>query len=434
VIAIFIDTAKIYIKSGDGGNGAVSFRREKYVPYGGPDGGDGGKGGDVVFVVDSSLRTLMDFRYKKKLIAERGENGGASNCYGKDGQDLIIKVPPGTVIKDAESGSIIADMVSDKQRVIAAKGGKGGKGNARFATSTRQAPNFAEPGGMGEGKWVVLELKLLADVGLIGFPNVGKSTILSMVSAAKPKIANYHFTTITPNLGVVEVPGGKSFVLADIPGLIEGAHEGVGLGHEFLRHVERTRILIHVVDISGIEGRNPIEDFDRINEELKLYNEKLSRKLQIIAANKSDLPDSQQNYETFEKEMNSRGYKVFKISAATNSGLRELMLYVGDLLDKIPEEEYEETTEDSQAYFKLEGDKERKNEKGYEITIENGVYMIKGPYVDRLFMKVNIYDNESLKYFQKALRRKGIIDELKQMGIKEGDTVNMNDFEFEFID
>lgn len=431
MIVIFIDTAKIFIKSGDGGNGSVSFRREKYVPNGGPDGGDAGRGGDVVFVVDDNLRTLLDFRYKKKHAAERGGDGAASNCYGRDGQDLIIKVPPGTVIKDAESGRIIADMVVDKQRVVAAKGGRGGKGNAKFATATRQAPNFAEPGGSGEEKWVILELKLLADVGLIGFPNVGKSTILSVVTAAKPKIANYHFTTITPNLGVVDIPGGKSFVLADIPGLIEGAHEGIGLGHEFLRHIERTKLLIHVVDISGVEGRNPIEDFEKINEELKLHSEKLSKKQQIIAANKSDLPDAEENFEVFEKEMSSRGYKIFRISAATNSGLRELMLYAGDLLDKIPDEEPEEIVPDSEGYFKLE---EEKDEKGYEITVKDGAYIIEGPYVDRIFMKVNIHDNESLKYFQKTIKRKGIIDELKQMGIKDGDTVRMNDFEFDFID
>jgi len=428
---MFIDTAKIFIKSGDGGNGSTSFRREKYVPTGGPDGGDAGRGGSVIFVVDVGMRTLMDFRYKKKHIAGKGDNGGSTNCYGKDGEDLIIKVPPGTIIKDAETDRVIADMTAENQRFIAAKGGRGGRGNAKFATATRQAPNFAEPGRSGEERWVVLELKLLADVGLIGYPNVGKSTILSMVTAAKPKIANYHFTTITPNLGVVEIPGAKSFVIADIPGLIEGANEGVGLGHEFLRHVERTRILIHVVDISGIEGRNPLEDFDKINSELKLYNEKLSLKPQIVAANKSDLPDSEQYYEAFKAEMEAREIKVFKVSAATSYGLRELMLYVSDMLDKIPIEETEYEVEDEEAYFKLEGEKDTK---GYEIAKDNDVYSITGPFVDRIFMKVNIQDNESLKYFQKVLRRKGIISELKEMGIHDGDTVRMNDFEFDFID
>lgn len=425
---MFIDTAKIFIKSGDGGNGSVSFRREKYVPKGGPDGGDGGYGGDVVFEVDSSLRTLLDFRYKRKHVAERGGDGSANNCHGKDGDDLVIKVPPGTLIKDAETGQIIADLTDDGQRAVAAKGGRGGRGNTKFATSTRQAPTFAEPGQSGQEKWVVLELKLLADVGLVGFPNVGKSTILSMVTGAKPKIADYHFTTLTPNLGVVELRGGKSFVLADIPGLIEGAHEGVGLGHEFLRHIERTRILIHVVDISGIEGRNPIEDFDKINEELKLYKLRLSDKMQVVAANKADIPGAEENFQIFENEMNKRGIKVFKISAATNSGLKELMYYVSDLLETIPKET---EAEEEKVYYKIDEEKEGK---GYEIHVEDGVYVISGPYVNRLFMKYNINDIDSLKYFQKTLIKKGIIDELKTMGIKDGDTVRMNDFEFDFME
>lgn len=428
---MFIDTAKIFIKSGDGGNGSVSFRREKYVPRGGPDGGDAGRGGDVIFVVDSGLRTLMDFRYKKKHVAGRGEDGSSNNCFGKDGEDLVIKVPPGTLIRDVETNKVIADMTTDNQKFIAAKGGRGGKGNARFATATRQAPNFAEPGQQGEEKWVVLELKLLADVGLIGFPNVGKSTILSMVTAAKPKIANYHFTTITPNLGVVEIPGAKSFVLADIPGLIEGAHEGVGLGHEFLRHVERTKILIHVVDVSGIEGRDPVEDFDKINDELKLHSEKLTRKLQVVAANKTDISGADEKFGEFKSVIEARGYKVFKISAATNSGLRELLLYVSSMLDSIPEEKEDEEPEDSEAYFKIETEKD---EKGYEIIKDDNTYIITGPFVDRIFRKVNIHDNESLKYFQKVMRRKGIIDDLKEMGIQDGDTVRMNEFEFDFVD
>lgn len=427
---MFIDTAKIFIKSGDGGNGAVSFRREKYVPKGGPDGGDAGKGGDVIFEVDPGLRTLMDFRYKKKHIAGRGGDGGTNNCHGKDGEDLIIKVPQGTLIKDADTGRVIADLSKVGQRVVAAKGGRGGRGNEKFATSTRQAPNFAEPGQSGEEKWVILELKLLADVGLVGFPNVGKSTILSTVTAAKPKIADYHFTTLTPNLGVVELPGGKSFVLADIPGLIEGAHEGVGLGHEFLRHIERTRVLIHVVDVSGIEGRNPVVDFDKINEELKLYSSGMTDKPQVVAANKADLPGADENFELFSKEMEKRGYPVFKVSAATNSGLRELMYYVSDMLDRIPAEKDEETYTD-ETYIKIDGDKD---EKGYEIKVENGVYVITGPYVDRLFKKFNINDSESLKYFEKSIANKGIIDELKKMGIKDGDTVRMNDFEFDFVE
>ena len=427
---MFIDTARIFVKSGDGGHGAVSFRREKYAPMGGPDGGDAGRGGDVIFEVDASLRTLLDFRYKKKLKAERGGDGGTVNCHGKDGESLTIKVPPGTLIKDAETGKVIADMMDEDQKCIVCKGGKGGKGNARFATSTRQAPGFAEPGQSGEEKWIMLELKLLADIGLVGYPNVGKSTILSMVSAAKPKIADYHFTTLSPNLGVVDLPGGKSFVIADIPGLIEGAHEGTGLGHEFLRHIERTKLLIHVVDISGIEGRTPIDDFNKINEELRLYSEKLSKRVQIIAANKSDLPGSQENLEIFEKELGDSGYKVFEISAATNTGLRELMFYAADMLDKIPEEAPDYVIEDD-TYFKLDNGK---LDRGYEITVEDGIYTIAGPFVDRMFVKINIDNNESLKYFQKVLRRKGIIEELKEMGINDGDTVKMNKFEFDFID
>lgn len=427
---MFIDTAKIFIKSGDGGNGAVSFRREKYVPKGGPDGGDAGKGGDIIFAVDRNLRTLMDFRYKKKYIAERGQDGGTNNCHGKDGEDLVINVPPGTIVRDSESQNILADLTEEGQKVVIAKGGRGGRGNSRFALPTRQAPSFAEPGQKGEETWVTLELKLIADAGLIGFPNVGKSTILSMVSAARPKIADYHFTTLIPNLGVVEIPGAKSFVLADIPGLIEGAHLGAGLGHDFLRHVERTKILIHVIDMAAVEGRNPIEDFDKINEELELYNPELSGKLQVVAANKTDLPGALENLQLFKAEMDKRNIKVFKVSAATNKGLRELMLYISEMLDKIPDEA-PKTQNTGEAYYKLE---EKNKGKGYEIKLDNGVYTITGPFVDRLFMKVNIDNSESLKYFQKVLKRKGIIDELKAMGINDGDTVRMNDFEFDFIE
>lgn len=422
---MFVDIAKIYIRSGNGGNGAVSFRREKYVAYGGPDGGDGGDGGDVIFLVDDHMRTLLDFKYKKKHLAQNGENGGKSNMYGKDGEDLIIKIPPGTVIKDAETNKLICDLKEIGQSYIVARGGRGGKGNAKFATPTRQVPEFAEPGMPGEERWITLELKLLADVGLVGFPNVGKSTILSMVTGAKPKIANYHFTTITPNLGVVEIPGLNSFVLADIPGLIEGAHEGVGLGIEFLRHVERTRILIHVIDASGIEGRDPVNDFEKINEELKLYSEKLANKPQIVAANKTDIPGSDENLKRLEEEMNKRGIKVFKISAATNSGLRELMLYVGSLLDTIPKEEDE--------YIELFIPEEKR----FTYTIrkdDDGAFVVEGSFVDRLLLSVNIYDSESIKYFHKVIEKKGIINELKSMGIKNGDVVRMNDFEFDFIE
>lgn len=422
---VFVDVAKIFIKSGNGGNGAISFRREKYVPFGGPDGGDGGKGGDVVFLVDKNMRTLLDFKYKKKYEAERGQDGGKSNMFGKDGKDLIIKVPAGTVIRDAETNRVIADLTEDGQSVVVAKGGRGGRGNARFATPTRQAPDFAEPGMPGEEKWVTLELKLIADVGLIGFPNVGKSTILSMTTGAKPKIANYHFTTLTPNLGVVDMPGINSFVMADIPGLIEGAHEGTGLGIDFLRHIERTRLLIHVVDVSGIEGRDPIDDFNKINEELRLYSEKLASKPQIVAANKIDIMEDEENYERFKAEMEKKNLKVFKISAATNQGLRELMLYAAELLQSLPVEK-EEVEE---KYFPEE------KRFTYEIKRDDdGAFVITGSFVDRLLQSTNIYDSESLKYFHKVLEKRGIIQQLRDMGIEEGDIVRMNDFEFEFIE
>ncbi|WP_027308543.1 GTPase ObgE [Caloramator sp. ALD01] len=421
---MFVDVAKIYVKAGDGGHGCVSFRREKYVPFGGPDGGDGGRGGDVIFKVDVNMRTLLDFKYQKKYEAQRGENGGTNNKFGKDGEDLVIKVPAGTVIKDAETERVIADLVEEGQEFVVCKGGRGGRGNTRFATPTRQAPNFAEPGMPGEEKWITLELKLLADVGLIGFPNVGKSTILSMVTGAKPKIANYHFTTLKPNLGVVEMQGVKSFVLADIPGLIEGAHEGVGLGIDFLRHVERTKVLIHVIDASGIEGRDPIDDFYKINEELKLYSEKLSKKPQVVAANKCDIPGSEENVKRLREELGKQGIEVFEISAATNKGLKEVMLYVSNMLDNIVEEkqEYEVYVPEEKKFT-------------YTIRIdEDGTYVIEGSFVDRLLLSVNIYDSESLKYFHKVLEKRGIIDELRKMGIKDGDLVRMNDFEFEFIE
>ncbi|MDF2673644.1 MAG: obgE [Clostridiales bacterium] len=422
---MFVDVAKIYIKSGDGGNGSASFRREKYIALGGPDGGDGGDGGNVVFIVDSGMRTLLDLKYKKKHIAMPGDNGGGSNMYGRSGEDLIIKVPAGTVVKDTETNKIIADLTEIGQKAIVAKGGRGGRGNSKFATATRQAPDFAEPGMPGEERWVTLELKLLADIGLIGFPNVGKSTILSMVTGAKPKIADYHFTTLTPNLGVVDIPGINSFVLADIPGLIEGAHTGIGLGIDFLRHVERTRMLIHVIDVSGIEGRDPIEDFEKINEELKLYNEKLSKKPQIVAANKADITGAEENFEKLKSEMDKKNIKVFKVSAATNKGLRELMLYAASLLDTL------EDTEDVEIedWFIPE-------EKKFTYTInkdEEGVYVIEGSFVDRLLLTANIYDVQSLRYFHKVIEKRGIIQQLRDMGIEDGDLVRMNDFEFEFM-
>lgn len=423
---MFIDRTKIFVKSGDGGNGAISFRREKYVPLGGPDGGDGGRGGDVVLVVDRNMTTLLDFTYRRKYVAENGGNGEGSKCYGKDGEKHIIKVPMGTIIKDEESGKIMADLSREGDTYIVCKGGKGGKGNFKYSTPTRQAPQFAEPGMPGEERFIVLELKLLADVGLLGFPNVGKSTLLSMVSKAKPKIANYHFTTLKPNLGVVSMPGIQNFVIADIPGIIEGAAEGVGLGLDFLRHVERTRVLIHVVDISGVEGRDPIEDFLKINEELKKYSIKLWDRPQIVAANKSDMLFDEEVYENFKKKLNELGYdRVFKISAATNEGVQNLMKEAARLLSEIPVKDLE--IDENEKFMPEE------KKFTYEINVEDGVYVITGSFVDRLLLAVNINDPDSLRYFHKVLRNKGIIPELISMGIKDGDYVRLNDFEFEFL-
>ncbi|MFT8315126.1 MAG: GTPase ObgE [Clostridium sp.] len=423
---MFIDTAKIFIKSGNGGNGSVSFRREKYVPLGGPDGGDGGDGGNVIFIADQNMTTLLDFTYKRKYVAEIGVAGSGSKCYGKDGKDLYIKIPMGTIIRDVETDKIIADLSHAGDKVIAAKGGKGGKGNAKFCTPTRQAPNFAEPGMPGEERWISLELKLLADVGLIGFPNVGKSTLLSMVSKARPKIANYHFTTIKPNLGVVSIPGIQGFVMADIPGIIEGAAEGVGLGLQFLRHIERTRLLIHVVDISGSEGRDPIEDFIKINEELKKYSVKLWDRPQIIAANKSDISYDDTNFNNFKEKLQEMGYKhIFKISAATRFGVDDLLKEAAKQLSEIPVTDLEISEEER---FVPEDKKFT-----YEIRKEDDVYVVEGSFVDRLLDSVNINDPQSLMYFHKVLRNKGIIDELVSMGIEDGELVRLNDFEFEFL-
>ena len=424
---MFVDKAVIKVKAGDGGDGAVSFHREKYVAAGGPDGGDGGRGGDVVFVVDSGMSTLLDFRYKRKYFAEKGQNGGASNCTGRNAPDLIVKVPRGTLVKDAESGRIIADMSDDEPKIIA-HGGKGGKGNARFATPTRQIPKFAKPGFLGEEFEVTLELKLLADVGLVGFPNVGKSTLISVVSAAKPKIANYHFTTLTPVLGVVSAGEGKSFVMADIPGLIEGASDGVGLGHEFLRHVDRCRLIIHVVDVSGSEGRDPKEDFEIICRELTNFSEDLAQRPQIVAANKCDMATDEQ-IEEFEKFIAEKGYEVFRISAATTKGTKELMNAVSAKLDTLPPiREYEAEpllfTPDEAAGM---GEK-------FEITRgDDAVFYVEAPWLEHIMRTVDMDDYASLQYFQRVLRNRGIIDKLVEMGIKEGDTVNIFGFEFDFV-
>ena len=390
---MFVDKVKVFIKSGDGGDGRVSFRREKYVPNGGPDGGDGGNGGNVVFIADGNLRTLLDFRYKRKYVAENGEIGGGSNSFGKDGKDLYIKIPAGTVIKDAETGSVMGDLKEEGQQLIVAKGGKGGKGNARFATSTRQTPRFAHPGDKGIERWIELELKLIADVGLIGFPNVGKSTLLSVVTAAKPKIANYHFTTLSPNLGVVKLDNNRNFVMADIPGIIEGAHKGVGLGHSFLRHIERTKVIIHILDVSGIEGRNPLDDFKKINEELKLYSEKLSSKYQIVACNKMDIPGSEKNFEKVKSFLSKEGYEVFPISGATRKGIKELLDNVYNALENYEGEE-ELVDEYDESFYNDEAEK-----KAFEIRIEDGIYVVEGRSVDEILSSINVFDSYSLGEF-----------------------------------
>ncbi len=424
---MFIDSAKIFIKAGNGGNGCVSFHREKYIAKGGPDGGDGGKGGDVVFIVDEGIRTLADFKYKRKYTADSGQNGGAANCTGRSAQDLVIKLPPGTVVKDAETGRVLADLTVAGQVAAIAKGGKGGAGNQHFATSTRQIPNFAKSGDPGEEKWVLLELKLLAEVGLIGYPNVGKSTILSMVSAARPKIANYHFTTIEPNLGVVSVGHEKSFVIADIPGLIEGAHQGVGLGHEFLKHVERTKLLIHIVDVAAIEGREPLADFDAINEELKLYNPVLAERPQIVAANKTDIPGAEEQLEKFTREIEGRGLKVFPISAATNKGLNELMFHVSSRLDELPDTVLQDAAGDGMVVYAPQ------EQKPFEIRVEDGVFIVEGVWIKKIVNSTNFNDYESMQYFQRALKSRGVIEALESMGINEGDTVKLYDAEFDFV-
>ncbi|WP_010292657.1 GTPase ObgE [Clostridium senegalense] len=424
---MFIDTAKIFVKSGTGGNGCISFRREKYVPLGGPDGGDGGNGGSIILKADRNMTTLLDFSYNRKFIANDGGKGEGSKCYGRDGEDLIINVPMGTVIRDAETNKIMCDLSHADDTYVVCKGGKGGKGNCKFCTPTRQAPTFAEPGMPGEERFIKLELKLLADVGLLGFPNVGKSTLLSVVSKARPKIANYHFTTLKPNLGVVSLKGIQNFVIADIPGIIEGASEGVGLGLDFLRHIERTRLLIHVIDISGLEGRDPIDDFKRINEELKKYSIKLWDRPQIIAANKSDMLFDEEVFENFKKELNKMGYdKVFKISAATNKGVDELMKEAAEMLTHIPVEDLQ--ISDDEKYIP--------EEKRFTYTIkeeEEGIFVVEGSFVDRLLNSVNVNDPDSLRYFHKVLRNKGVFDDLKEMGVQDGDIIRLNDFEFEFL-
>jgi len=422
---VFVDYVKIHVRAGDGGDGSVSFRREKYIPNGGPDGGDGGDGGSILFEASEDLHTLMDFRFKKKFIAERGEDGKGQKRFGRRGQDLIIKVPVGTVIRDEETGLVIADLNTKGEKRIMARGGRGGKGNVHFATATRQAPKFARQGQKGQERSLILELKSIADVGLVGFPNVGKSTILSILSAARPKIADYHFTTLKPSLGVVRVREDASFVMADIPGIIEGAHEGVGLGLKFLRHIERTRLLLHVIDVSGLEGRDPIEDFESIRGELQKYSEKLVDKPQLIAANKMDIPGAEDNIERLKAQLEPQGYKVFPVSAAQNKGFKPLLDEIIRMLSQIPEPE---SFEEELDIF------EQEEEIPFEINKEGDEFVVSGPMMDRLFTMINLDNYDSLQYFQRVLRKHGVIDALREAGVKDGDTVHIKDFSFDFID
>ena len=426
---MFADRAKIFIRSGKGGDGHVSFRRELYVPNGGPDGGDGGRGGDVIFEVDEGLNTLQDYRHRRKYAAKDGEQGGKRRCHGKDAEDIVLKVPEGTVVKEAESGKVIADMSGDNRRQVILKGGRGGLGNQHFATSTMQIPKYAQPGQPSQELWVSLELKVIADVGLVGFPNVGKSTFLSRVTNAQPKIANYHFTTLNPNLGVVDLPDGRGFVIADIPGLIEGASEGVGLGHEFLRHIERTKLMIHVVDAAGTEGRDPVDDIYKINAELKAYNADIANRPQVIAANKIDAIYSDPENDPIKRlkdEFEPQGYKVFPISGVTGEGLNELLYYVSDQLkdlDAAPivfEQEY--FPEDELIYVDLP----------YTVEKEDGMYVVEGPKIEKMLGYTNLDSEKGFAFFQKFLKDTGILKELEDAGIEEGDTVRMYGLQFDY--
>ncbi len=426
---MFADRAKIYIRSGKGGDGHVSFRRELYVPNGGPDGGDGGRGGDVIFEVDKGLNTLQDFRHKRKFTAKDGEPGGKKRCHGKDAEDIILKVPEGTVIKEAESGKVIADMSGENQRQVILKGGKGGLGNQHFATSTMQIPKYAQPGQPSKELWVCLELKVIADVGLVGFPNVGKSTLLSRVSNAQPKIANYHFTTLNPNLGVVDLDGGQGFVMADIPGLIEGASEGIGLGYEFLRHIERTKLMIHVVDAAGTEGRDPVEDIHKINAELEAYNPEIAKRPQVIAANKIDAiyQDGETDpIQALKDEFEPLGVKVFPISGVTGQGIKELLYYVSEELSKLDQTpivfEQEYFPEEELLYEDLP----------FTVEKDGDMYVVEGPRIEKMLGYTNLDSEKGFAFFQKFLKETGILQQLEDAGIEEGDTVCMYDLQFDY--
>lgn len=429
---MFVDVAKVFVKGGDGGDGIVSYRRELYVPMGGPAGGDGGDGGDVIFRVDEGLRTLMDFRYQRHYKAPKGERGQTKNRHGANAEDMIVRVPPGTLLIDDDTKEIIADMTRHGQEIIIAKGGRGGRGNTRFATTSNPAPEIAEKGEEGQERYVILELKVMADVGLVGFPSVGKSTLLSMVSAAQPKIGAYHFTTLTPNLGVVDVDEGRSFVMADLPGLIEGAHQGIGLGHEFLRHVERTKVIVHVVDMSGSEGRDPYEDWLKINEELKLYNVKLEQRPQLVVANKMDIPESEENLQEFRRQLEEKHgiTQVIPISAASRQGVRELIYKIADTLDAIPEEQLEEVdaVEERVVYTYTQS----KDAKDFEIQRENELFVVESESIEKMMKRINLGSQDAAERFGRALRRMGVDQALRDRGAKDGDTIRIGDFEFEF--
>lgn len=429
---MFVDHVKIYLKGGDGGDGMVAFRREKYVPNGGPAGGDGGRGGNVVFEVDEGLRTLMDFRFKRHFKADRGEHGATKGMHGRGAQDMVVKVPPGTVVINEETGDILADLVEHGQQKTIAKGGRGGRGNIRFATPQNPAPELSEKGEPGQELNVILELKVLADVGLVGFPSVGKSTLLSVVSAAKPKIGAYHFTTIVPNLGMVDMEDNRSFVMADLPGLIEGASEGVGLGHQFLKHIERTRAIVHVIDMSGMEGRDPYEDYVTINEELKNYNLRLTERQQIIVANKMDMPDAEENLKAF-KEKVGEDVEIFPISAVSRQGLQPLLYAITKVLETAPEYPLHEVVEeasDKSVLYKHEASKD-----AFVITRDDdGAFVLSGGTVERVFKMTDFSREESIRRFARQLRGMGIDDALRERGAKDGDTVRLLEFEFEFIE
>ncbi|MCQ6560874.1 GTPase ObgE [Paenibacillus mendelii] len=433
---MFVDKAKIFVKGGNGGDGIVSYRREKYVPEGGPAGGDGGKGADVIFRVDEGLRTLMDFRYQKHFKGERGERGKVKSMHGANAEKMIVRIPPGTIILDEDTQEIIADMTRHGQEVVVARGGRGGRGNARFATSSNPAPGFAENGEEGQERWVILELKVMADVGLVGFPSVGKSTLLSVVSAATPKIGAYHFTTLTPNLGVVDVGDGRSFVMADLPGLIEGAHEGVGLGHDFLRHVERTRVILHVVDMSGSEGRDPFEDWIKINDELRQYNPLLAERPQIIVANKMDMPDSDEQLAMFREQLAEHDtdiqYDIVPMSSLTKQGVQELLYKAADLLETVPEMPLIEEVRDvaERKVYTLE----KQEDQSFTIRRENESFVVESESIERFIKRVNLNSYDAIMRFARTMRKMGLDDALRKAGAKDGSLILIGDFSFEFFE